>query len=134
LTVLYIIQLKCLNNTTHVINFRSRRHGWGRVHFQNGEIVHAETLRSKGMEALSEIIRWKGGYAEEFPDDTAVERTITGGWQGVLLMAAQAADETPHELKPEEADAGAELEEADAGSEPQEADTGADATGAEEEI
>jgi DNA-binding response OmpR family regulator len=93
LTVLDIIQLKCLNHTTQVINFKSRKHGSGRVHFQNGEIIHVETARSKGMEALCEIVRWKGGYAEEITDQSEVERTITGGWQGVLLMAAQAADE-----------------------------------------
>jgi ActR/RegA family two-component response regulator len=108
LTVLDILQLKCLNNTTHVVNFRSRKHGSGRVHFQNGDIVHAETANAKGIEALSEIIGWKGGYAEEVTGDPLVERTITGGWQGVLLMAAQAADEKPGEPKPEELDAGEE--------------------------
>jgi len=93
LTVLDILQLKCLNNSSQVLNFKSRTQGSGRVHFQNGEIVHAETERFKGLEALTEIIRWKGGYAEEVAQQSDVKRTITGNWQGVLLAAAQSADE-----------------------------------------
>jgi CheY-like chemotaxis protein len=93
LTVLDIIQLKCLNHTTQVLDFKSPRHGSGRVHFRNGEIIHAETAKSKGMLALSEIISWKGGSAEEVQDGADVERTILSGWQSALLNAAQAADE-----------------------------------------
>lgn len=93
LTVLDIIQLKCLKNSTQVLHFKSRTQGAGRVHFQNGEIIHAETERAKGIEALSEMIRWNGGYAEEVSEQPDVERTITGNWQGVLLIAAQSADE-----------------------------------------
>jgi ActR/RegA family two-component response regulator len=93
LTVLDIIQLKCLNDTTQGINFRSPTHGSGWVFFENGEIIHAETARAKGMTALSEIIGWKSGHAEEASTGPAVERTISGGWQSVLLIAAQAADE-----------------------------------------
>src|SRR5438445_11205630 len=37
LTVLDIIQLKCLNNATQVIDFTSAQGGRGRIYFQNGE-------------------------------------------------------------------------------------------------
>jgi ActR/RegA family two-component response regulator len=93
LTVLEIIQLKCLNNTTQAIDFKSARHGLGQVYFQNGEIIHAETALSKGMAALIEIVRWKGGHAEEVLDGSAAERTIMSSWQSTLLTAAQALDE-----------------------------------------
>jgi DNA-binding response OmpR family regulator len=93
LSVLDILQLKCLNNSSQVVSFKSQKHGTGRVHLRNGEIVHAETERSKGMPALSEIINWKGGHAEELPDSFAGEPSITGSWQSTLLFAAQAADE-----------------------------------------
>lgn len=93
LTALDIIQLKCLNHSTQAVIFKSPLHGSGRVYFQNGEITHAETARAKGIAALSEIIGWKSGQAEEVSDGLPVGRTITGSWQGVLLIAAQAADE-----------------------------------------
>jgi response regulator RpfG family c-di-GMP phosphodiesterase len=93
LSVLDIIQLKCLNNTTQVMEFNSTKHGSGQVYFRNGEIIHAETVRSKGMAALSEIIGWKGGHAAEVPGSSTVKRTIMDGWQTALLTAAQAADE-----------------------------------------
>jgi ActR/RegA family two-component response regulator len=93
LTVLDIIQLKCLNNTTQAIDFKSTRHGFGRVYFQNGDIIHAETARSRGLAALIEIVGWKNGHAEEVPDRSTVERTIMSSWQSALLTAAQASDE-----------------------------------------
>lgn len=93
LTVLDIIQLKCLNRTTQVVDFSTFHHGRGRVCFQNGEIIHAETPTARGELALSEIIGWRGGRAEEVPDAPPIERTIFTGWQTVLLNAAQAADE-----------------------------------------
>jgi len=93
LTVLDIIQLKCLGRTTQVVDFSTTLHGRGRVHFQNGEIIHAETSTRRGEMALSEIIGWRGGRAEEVLDPPPSERTIFTGWQTVLLNAAQAADE-----------------------------------------
>jgi CheY-like chemotaxis protein len=97
LSVLDIVQLKCLNYATQAIDFVSPRYGSGRIYFQNGEIIHAETAGAKGMAALSEIIGWKGGRAEEVTGSSAAERTIMGGWQGALLHAAQAADEVKSE-------------------------------------
>lgn len=93
LTVLDIIQLKCLNQITQVVDFTTSRFGSGRVYFQNGEIIHAETAKSKGEQALIEIIGWRGGRAEEVLDAPAIERSIFAGWQSLLLNAAQAADE-----------------------------------------
>jgi CheY-like chemotaxis protein len=93
LTVLDIIQLKCLNNMTQGMSFKSTKHGLGRVFFQNGDIIHAETEHATGMAALSEIIGWKGGQAEEIPDGVPPERSISGRWQNALLMAAHEADD-----------------------------------------
>jgi DNA-binding NarL/FixJ family response regulator len=109
LTVLDIIQLKCLNHSTQTLVFKSKKHGSGRVYFRNGDIVHAETGHSKGMAALSEIIGWKSGRAEESSKCPPVERTIRESWQSALLIAAQAADEgggesTPTVQGPSEAD------------------------------
>lgn len=93
LTVFDIIQLKCLNNATQVIDFTSAQGGRGRVYFQNGEIIHASTARSKGEAAVSEIIGWRSGRAQEVASAPPVERTIFTSWQNLLLNAAQSADE-----------------------------------------
>ena len=93
LTVLDIIQLKCLNNANQVIDFTSSQGGRGRVYFQNGEIIHATTARSKGEAAVNEIISWRGGRAQEVASASPVERTIFTSWQSLLLNAAQSADE-----------------------------------------
>jgi len=93
LTVLDIIQLKCLNNATQVIDFTSSQSGRGRVYFQNGEIIHATTSKAKGEAAISELIGWRGGRAQEVADAPPVERTIFASWQSLLLNAAQTADE-----------------------------------------
>src|SRR6185369_8813825 len=97
LTVLDIIQLKCLSNSSHALHFSSSHFGLGSIYFQNGEIVHAETARAKGMDALSEIIGWKGGRARERAATWSGPPTITGSWQSILLAAAQAVDETRQE-------------------------------------
>jgi len=93
LTVLDIVQLKCLNNATQVIDFTSGSGGRGRVYFQNGEIIHASTAKSKGEAAVSEIIGWRGGRAQEVASASPAERTIFTSWQSLLLNAAQTADE-----------------------------------------
>lgn len=116
LTALDIIQLKCLNGATQTVVFRSKQHGSGQVCFKNGEITHASTRRAKGIPALSAIIGWRSGYAAEVSNKTASERTITGNWQSVLLLAAHCSDEESDGAKlPEasspEVEPGAELDE-----------------------
>jgi CheY-like chemotaxis protein len=107
LTVLDIVQLKCLNGATQTVVFKSRHHGSGQVCFRNGEITHAATRRASGMAALSEIISWKSGYAAEVSNNTASKRSITGNWQSVLLVAAHTTDETnPAPAAPAEAEPG----------------------------
>jgi len=93
LTVLDIIQLKCLSNTTEAVVFKSKEHGSGLIYFENGDITHAETATKSGMEALSEIISWRTGRAQEMPGAPSAARTITCSWQSALLSAAHCADE-----------------------------------------
>ena len=93
LTVLDIIQLKCLNRATQVIDLTSPREGHGRIYFQNGEIIHAETATASGEAAVAEIVGWRGGQVREVAAAPSVERRIFTNWQSLLLSAAQASDE-----------------------------------------
>lgn len=93
LTVLDIVQLKCLNHATQVIDLIAPQVGQGRIHFQNGEIIHAETAAATGEAAVAEIVGWRGGRVREVTGAPPVERSIFANWQSLLLSAAQAADE-----------------------------------------
>jgi len=92
-SALDIIQLKCLASATITLQVSSG-HGVGRIYFNHGEIVHAETTSLRGERAFEKILRWKGGRIKEFPLDVIPERTITSDWQGLLLNVAQRIDES----------------------------------------
>ncbi len=92
LSALDIIQLKCLSSATLVLQVASPS-GIGRIYFENGEIVHAETPDSRGEGAFEQILRWKGGRIKEMAPAYKPPRTINTGWQGLLLNVAQKIDE-----------------------------------------
>jgi ActR/RegA family two-component response regulator len=93
LSALDIIQLKCVSNATLVLQIASPS-GIGRIYFEEGQIVHADTGESGGEEAFEEILRWKGGQIKELAAVCKPPRTITEGWQGLLLNVCQRMDET----------------------------------------
>jgi CheY-like chemotaxis protein len=92
LSALDIIQLKCLSSATLVLQVASPR-GIGRIYFENGEIVHAESPDARGEAAFEQILRWKGGRIKEMAPAYKPPRTIHTGWQGLLLNIAQKIDE-----------------------------------------
>jgi DNA-binding response OmpR family regulator len=92
LTPVDILQLKCLTGATTVIEFQSDTQT-GRVHFQNGEMVHAEVGTLKGVNAVNEIVAWKGGRVSELPGLPMGDATIACPWQTLLMNATQQLDE-----------------------------------------
>lgn len=93
LTTVDIIQLKCLARSTQVLKFTRADGQTGKIHFQRGEIVHAETTTQKGLEAFNEIVSWKGGRVEESPEPIA-SPTIHQGWEALLMDAVRVIDES----------------------------------------
>lgn len=93
LTTIDIIQLKCLARATQVLRFVRGDGAAGKVHFQRGEIVHAETPSHRGLEAFNEIVGWKGGRVEESAEPIAAP-TIQQGWEALLMDAVRVMDET----------------------------------------
>ncbi len=93
LSALDIIQLKCVSNATLVMQVASPG-GIGRIYFEDGQIIHAETPDSRGESAFEEILRWKGGQIKELTAAYKPPRTITTGWQGLLLNICQRIDES----------------------------------------
>jgi len=96
LSALDIIQLKCISNATLVLQVASPN-GIGRIYFENGQIIHAESPDSRGEEAFEEILRWKGGQIKEMAAPYKPPSTITTDWQGLLLNVCQRIDETSRE-------------------------------------
>lgn len=92
LSSLDIIQLKCLTNVTQALEFTAGQHS-GRIHFDKGAIVHAETSSALGEEALAQILSWRGGKVVEVSDAPEPPRTIWSNWQALLLQMAQQLDE-----------------------------------------
>lgn len=93
LTPADIIQMKCLSGATAILDFQTMKNT-GRVYFRNGDVIHAEVGEKVGEDAFRQIFGWKQGRATERTvrtDDVA--RTINVSWQGLLMNAAQAADE-----------------------------------------
>lgn len=98
MTATDIIQLKCLARATVGLDFTLRDHRHGRLYIEDGEIVHAEvnahpkTDAKEGIDALREIVGWRGGKVDEL--NLPVERkTIQASWQELLLNAIQWLDE-----------------------------------------
>jgi DNA-binding response OmpR family regulator len=88
-----IIQLKCMSGTTGAIELTGPGSEKGRVFFQNGQVRHATAGNKQGMEALSEIVTWKGGTISEIAADSPPQ-TIDLDWQVSLMEAVRKADET----------------------------------------
>ena len=92
LTTVDIIQLKCLARSTQVLKFTRGDGQSGKVHFQRGEIVHAETPGKSGRDAFNEIVSWRGGRVEESAEPIATQ-TIDRGWESLLMDAVRMIDE-----------------------------------------
>jgi DNA-binding response OmpR family regulator len=99
LSVLDVIQLKCLARASLRLVFTLTDGRFGSVYFQDGQIIHAEANRTAsaapltGMPGLTEILAWRGGKIEEVKDREPPQSTLSGDWQGMLLQAAQLQDE-----------------------------------------
>ena len=87
-----IIQLKCMSGTTGAIELVGPNGEKGRVHFEDGQVRHATAAGKEGIEALSEILTWKGGTISEVPA-TSTPHTINLDWQVSLMEAVRKGDE-----------------------------------------
>ena len=66
----------------------------GRIYFDHGRPVHAETRLAHGPAAVYEIVRWTDPKLEIFYKRTPRERTIKESLQHILMEAARLLDES----------------------------------------
>src|SRR2546425_7251483 len=64
----------------------------GRLYFDSGALVHAETRRLRGLTAVNEVVAWPDPRLEIFYRRTARDRTIDQPLQQVLMEAARLLD------------------------------------------
>lgn len=90
-----IIQLKCLRQSTSVIEF-SHDAGFGLVWLSGGEVIHAEcdseSGHQSGLAAFYSIAHWRQGTVRELPEAPACEQTIRRSWQALLMDAEPQED------------------------------------------
>src|SRR5947199_3777479 len=87
-----IIQLECLSQSSSVLKVTNGPLS-GKIWFNNGDVIDAETQDLKGEPAFRKILSWKTGNFEILPADQERNRTIFNSYQGLLLESAQALDE-----------------------------------------
>ncbi len=93
LSITDIVQLKCISRASTVISLRSKVGKVGKIHLANGQIFHAETDESTGLDALYQIVMWDSGKVSESPPVSNTPVTIEGTWEALLLKALHHRDE-----------------------------------------
>jgi hypothetical protein len=87
-----IIQMNCEERIVGVL--RLRRHGkMGRIFFNEGQVVHAETDDLFGEEAVYELLEWDQGMFSLEMGVTPPRKTINAEWSGLILEGMRRIDE-----------------------------------------
>jgi hypothetical protein len=95
--LLDIIQMACVARRDGRLLVR-RRGETGEIVLREGRIMHAVTKSKTGEPALLDVLCWNRGSFEFVPiaPEHVSPRTITGGWEQVLMDAVRQRDEREH--------------------------------------
>src|SRR5256714_10896650 len=88
-----IIQLKCMNGSSTVLQFTGPKGEKARVYLDRGQVRHATAPGKEGITAFNEIVSWKGGQISEVSGAGPAPRTIREDWQMLLMEAVRKMDE-----------------------------------------
>jgi len=80
-----------------VIWVRGDDDNWGKIYFESGKCVHAETVDQEGKNAFFEIISWNGGYFKDMPYLTPPKKTIYEDPHLLILESLGLRDESTRE-------------------------------------
>jgi CheY-like chemotaxis protein len=93
-----ILQINCLIQKTGLLKVQSGSNA-GKVYFDHGDIVHAETKQVSGDEALYKIIDFGSGSFEIIDQVAPATRTIQNSWEFLLIEHSRRTDQRNHEKK-----------------------------------
>lgn len=89
-----LIQINCLNRIRGAFRVSSAGRD-GYLYFEGGQLIHAEFSAITGLDAVVQMLGWKGGSIEPCVTTWPRESTIDMGADALLLCAAQRLDELP---------------------------------------
>lgn len=87
-----LIQINCINRIRGAFRVTSSN-GEGELFFQGGLLVHAACGAHVGLDAVVQMLGWRGGSIQPCALPWPVETTIGMGADALLLCAAQRLDE-----------------------------------------
>jgi hypothetical protein len=87
------VQMECLAQSNRVFRVTSG-HRIGYLFFNQGQMIHALSGDHVGEPAALEILKWRDGSVEPCNVGWPDAPTIHSTWQSLLLLAAQARDES----------------------------------------
>jgi uncharacterized protein DUF4388 len=94
------VQMECLAQSSRVFRITSG-HRIGYLFFDKGQMIHALSGDHVGEPAALEILKWRDGSVEPCNVGWPDAPTIHSTWQNLLLLSAQARDESGrHQLVP----------------------------------
>src|SRR3954462_15263949 len=87
------VQMECLAQSSRVFRVTSG-HRIGYLFFSKGQMIHALSGDYVGEPAALEILKWRDGSVEPCSVGWPDAPTIHSTWQNLLLLSAQARDES----------------------------------------
>ena len=87
------VQMECLAQSNRVFRITSG-HRIGYLFFTKGQMIHALSGDHVGEPAALEILKWRDGSVEPCNVGWPDAPTIRSTWQNLLMLAAQARDES----------------------------------------
>jgi hypothetical protein len=87
------VQMECLAQSNRVFRVTSG-HRIGYLFFTKGQMIHALSGDHVGEPAALEILKWRDGSVEPCNVGWPDAPTIRSTWQNLLMLAAQARDES----------------------------------------
>jgi len=87
------VQMECLAQSSRVFRVTSG-HRIGYLFFSKGQMIHALSGDHVGEPAALEILKWRDGSVEPCNVGWPDAPTIHSTWQNLLLLSAQARDES----------------------------------------
>jgi len=82
-----LITVECVSGASAVLEVQSAQQRSGEIHFHHGKICHAVMGNLGGVDALEEILRWRGVRIRESGRPRIAPRTIERPWQEVFVEA-----------------------------------------------
>ena len=101
-----VIQMECVGRNSSVIEICNDEI-LGRIHIEDGQIIHAAGGELMGERALQKLLSLPGGSFELVPFEVPSQRTLSGPWELLLAEAARKIEIAAPKMEASAADAAA---------------------------